>query len=372
MSELASYRRLFPITRTRAYLATSGLAPLSMPVAAAISRQLQEHMEMGSGAMPNWYSERARARTKMANFVGAGEDEMAMVSATAVGLDVVATGLRWRDGDRVVLSDQEFPANWVPWVNLKRRGVRAVIVRSAGGAVPIERVIDAIDGRTRLVAISWVQFSTGYRTDLRSLTAAAHERGALVAVDAIQGLGALPFNVRQLGVDFFASSSHKWLCAPPFIGWLYVAREHIGSLEPTFVGANSIEPGSELDYQRPLRMDARRFEPSTSNFFGFEAAIDLLTEIGIGQIAAHIKRLTDRIAAGLVSAGFIPRAPRTAEQWSGIVSVDYSSRWSRDQLLERLERAGVVAAIHPDRLTVSAHFFNNDDDVDALLSAVSR
>src|SRR5579859_2858659 len=222
---LEAYREFFPVTRQRAYLNHSAIGTLSTRTVKALGEHLAQHSAYGAEALPAWSVQRQRTREKMAAWVGADPGEIATVKNTPEAMSIVANGLRWRPGDRVIICDLEFPANASPWLGLSSKGVETIVLRSQGGRVPEEQIIDAIDDRTRLVALSWVQFSSGYRSDLRTIGRACHERGALLAVDVMQGLGALKLDVRDLNVDFFGAASHKWLLGPAAIGWFFCRRE---------------------------------------------------------------------------------------------------------------------------------------------------
>jgi selenocysteine lyase/cysteine desulfurase len=369
------YRDLFPVTREHIYFNHAANGTLSTRVVEAMTKHIWEISRCGSEATSGGKVQQQRTRKKMASFVGADPAEIAFVKNTPEALSIVASGLSWQPGDRVVISDLEFPANVFPWLNLAKRGVKTTIVRSTNGCVPIEDVIEAIDKRTRLVALSWVEFSSGYRNDLRAIGQACHDRGALFVVDAMQCLGALRFNVRELNVDFFGAASHKWLLGPTGVGWLFCRRDLIEQLDLVIVGQKSYDPGtttSMLDYNLQLWPDARRFEPGKANAIGavgLEAAIDLLVEVGIDRIEAQVKRLTDLLAAGLVERGFQLGAPRDGEYWSGIVSFS-SNRYTSAEIFQRLCKLGISVALREGLVRLSPHFYNNEDDVERFFAAL--
>lgn len=372
---LEFYRDLFPITRERVYLNHASLGVLSSLAVEAMSRHLFDHSERGSHTKPEWQEMKQRVRGKMAAFVGAEPGEIAITKNTPDSLSILAAGLPWKPGERVVITDLEFPANAHPWLNLAKQGVEVITVQSRGGCVPTEDLVAVMDHRTRLVSLSWVQFSTGYRSDLDAVGRACREKGIYFAVDAIQGLGALRFDVRELNVDFFGAASHKWLCGPTGVGWFYCRRELMDAIEVRVVGQASYERDphdSWLDYKTKLWPDARRFEPGLVNFLGLaglEAALDLLLEVSIESVEARIKRLTDILVQGLLERGFRLAAPRSERDWSGIVSFA-SERWDSLALLQRLEMEGVSASVHDDYIRVSPHFYNTDEEIERLLRAL--
>ena len=373
---IETYRQLFPVTTEQAYLNHAAFGAPSTRVTEAVSQHMASVSTHGVAAVPAFEEQRRRVRRKMAQFVGAKVGEIAIVKNTPEAIGTAATGLRWRPGDRVIISDLEFPANVFPWLNLKRLGVETTIVRSVDGRVPIEDILDALDDRTRVVALSWVEFSNGYRNDLRTIGAACHERGALLVVDVMQGLGALRLDVRELNVDFFGAASHKWLCGPTGVGWLFCHEALIDQIDPIMVGQESYQRGPEtswLDYDLPLWQDARRFESGATNFLGvagMEAVLDLYAEVGIDRVEGRVKQLTDRLAAGLVERGYRLAAPRDGLQWSGIVSFSSDRRTSAD-LVQRLAASGVSVSLREGVVRVSPHFYNNDEDLDQLFAALT-
>jgi cysteine desulfurase / selenocysteine lyase len=372
---LDSYRDLFPVTRERIYFNHAANGTLATPVVEAMTQHLLEFSRYGSDVTSNWKVQKQRTREKMASFVGADPMEIAIGKNTPEALSIIASGFSWQPGDRVVISDLEFPGNAFPWLNLTKRGVETTIVRSRAGCIPTHDVIQAIDERTRLVALSWVEFSNGYRNDLRTIGQPCHKCGALLAVDAIQGLGALRFNVRELNVDFFGAASHKWLLGPTGVGWLFCRRDLIEQIDVTIIGQKSYDRGEKtslLDYNLELWPDARRFEPGKANSIGtvgLEATLDLLVEVGIDRIEAQVKHLTDRLAEGLLERGFRLAAPRDGDQWSGIVSFS-SNHYESKELFQRLTRSRVSVSLREGLIRLSPHFYNNDDDVERFFKAL--
>lgn len=370
---MEEYRALFPITRERAYLNHAALGPLSTRAVDALAEYARDQALRADHATEERKLRREATRAKLAALIGAEPSEIAMVKNTPDALGMVAVGLRWRPGDRIVSSDQEFPANIYPWRNLAERGVELELVKSRDGAVPLEAILEAIDGRTRLVALSWVEFSTGYRNDVATIGRACHERGALMAVDGIQGIGALRFDVRALGVDFLGFSSHKWLLGPLGVGWLYCRRELQGELDVVMIGQASVDQGSSwLDYDRELWPDARRFEagaPNSLGLAGVEAALDVFADVGMERVEGQIKALTDRLASGLEDRGYRLAARRGADDWSGVVSFS-SERHDPEALHARLEQARVSTSVREGRVRVSPHFYNTADEIDALVAAL--
>jgi cysteine desulfurase / selenocysteine lyase len=367
------YRALFPITERFAYLDHAAMGPISRPVVEAQRAFLEAQMTLGSEAGPSFREARERLRATMAAFIGVDPDEIALTKNTPEGLSIVASGLGWRPGDSVVTTDLEFPANMYPWLNLKERGVEVRLVRSEDGRVPTGRIVEACDATTRVVAISYVQFSTGFRSDLAALAEHCRPRGIYLVTDAIQAVGALPVDVRALGVDFLACASHKWLLGPFGMGWFYCRRELLERLRPAEVGqASMVERGSYLDYHFELLPSAARFECGVVNMQGvpgLQASLDLMNRVGRERIEAQILGLNERLADGLASRGYAVVSSRAEAERSGIVSFRHE-RHDSAALRERLHAAEVVVSLREGLVRVSPHFYNDADDVDRLLAAL--
>ena len=244
----------------------------------------------------------------MAEFIGARPDEIAFMKSTPDGLNAVANGLSWKPGDNVVTADIEFPANVYPWMNLRDFGVDLRFVKSVNGCIPPASILDAIDERTRLVALSWVEFHGGYRNDLERIGAECRRRDVLLAVDAIQGLGVLRCDVVRMNVDFLCAASQKWMLAPHGVAPFYVRREVMDRVRVAFVGLTGVDQSpSYLEYDLKLKDSATRFQPGYINqvgIAGLEAALDLFNEVGMDRVERQALALTRLLSEGLKARGY--------------------------------------------------------------------
>jgi cysteine desulfurase / selenocysteine lyase len=307
------------------HLNNAGVAPMSRRALGAGARAL-EIMLRGTSGIPDLLKEIRAAREIHARLVGCDRDDLSFFPTCAAAISQVALGFPFKGGDEIVLLDQEYPSNAYPWHRAAARaGARVVVVPSAPDfTVDFTRLLEAIGERTRVVAVSWVQFSTGTTLDLRALADAAHARGAWLVVDAIQGLGVMPFDLAASGADAVCGGSHKWLLGPVGHGFLALAPGRAAALEPIMVGAMTYgTPDDPIDPARPPREDARRFEPGTPLAVGAiatAASIDLLLEIGVDRVNREALAAADLFAAraderGLgvrgaaATAGGAPRSP---------------------------------------------------------------
>jgi selenocysteine lyase/cysteine desulfurase len=292
------------------------------------------------------------------------------------GLNIVAAGLDWQPGDNLVCAETEFPANVYPWTNLRRRGVEVRFAPACDNCILTDDVAALMDERTRLVALSFVEFATGYRNDLAALAGICHARGAYLCVDGIQGLGALQFSVQDTPVDFLATHAAKWMLGPIGAGFLYVRRDRLPAVDPVMTGWRSVVDRDDyFRYDSPLRDTGERLEPGSPNhvgLIGMAAAIDLLLSVSLDQIEARILALTDCLIAGLRASGCEITSPvaRRRER-SGIVCFRHPAVETAT-LAGRLQEAGVIVSLRGDVIRVSPHFYNTEEEVERLLAVLPR
>jgi selenocysteine lyase/cysteine desulfurase len=312
--------------------------------------------------------------------IGAEADEIALVGNTTAWISLVAEGFDWKQGDNVVTLADEFPSNVYPWLNLESRGVETRrIPTEVSGRLDLERLAAACDARTRIVTVSWIGFATGYRHDVARIASIAHKRGALMFLDAIQGLGAFPLDVNEFGIDFLAADGHKWLLGPEGAGIAYIRREQLERLRPLGPGWHSVMPGQDYTHiELNLRPAAARYEGGSQNnagFLAFGSSLDLLTELGADNIAAAIIDITERACERLKQIGATivsDRRPdhRGGEQRSGIVAFELPGR-DPMAVKRHAMRQDVVFGCRAGRLRISPHAYNNEEDLDRLVSALT-
>lgn len=372
--DLTKMRELFPSTQHLTYLNHASVAPLPLPVAEAMQHYLAERSLFGSEALLEWDDRAETIRDSAARLIGAHRDEITFTGSVSHGLNIVAAGLDWKAGDNMICAETEFPANVYPWLNLRRRGVEIRFVPARDNRILVEDVASLMDERTRLVAISFVEFGTGYRNDLQGLAKICHGQGSYLCVDGIQGLGALYLSVAQTPIDFLATQAAKWMLGPVGAGFLFMRRDLQLILDPVMTGWRSvIDQGEYFRYDSPLRPSAERFEPGSLNFIGLvgmEAALKLLESVGLHEIERRILYLTDQLIAGLQDRGYSITTPIAyREERSGIICFRHSVHDSA-MLLERLSQAKVIVSLRGEVIRVSPHFYNTEADIECLLDAL--
>ncbi len=368
----ARIRHRFPVFERRVYINSCSQGALSDSVRAAYDRYLADWDEHGA-PWEYWVEQLEAVRGSIARLVNAGEDEIAVTTSVSAGVSALASGLRFGEGrDKVVVSDFEFPTIGQIWHAQERRGVRVEHVPAeADGTIPLERFEAAIDEQTALVAVTNVCFRNGSRLDVEAITRLAHERGALVLVDAYQAVGSFPIDVRAIGCDFLVAGVLKYLLGSAGLGLLYCRRELVQGIEPTATGWFADRDIFEMDiHDYSPAPTARRFEagtPPIPPIYAGIAGIELMQEIGIAETEAHVRELNAILHDGLEELGARAVTPRAREQSGALVCVA-----SKDvnALVAALAAEGIVTSSRDDNLRISAHCYNNAEDVRAVLDVL--
>ena len=360
-------RELFPVTEQLLYVNHAAVAPLSKPAADAMKHLSDDACRYGSLHYDDWLATYEGVRTATARLINATRDEIAIVKNTSEGIATVAIGIDWKPGDKVVAFREEFPANFYPWKRLEARGVKVEWLS-------IEDSLETIDRAAlgaRMLAISYVNYLSGFRVDLKALGEICRRRGALFFVDAIQGLGAFPIDVRTAGIHALASDGHKWLLGPEGCGILYVQKDLQDSIEPVEFGWTNVAQYADYSSRdMTLRDDAGRYECGTLNTigcYGLRAAVELLLELGVGRVSELVQGLADRLAAGALSRGYELCTRRTPENGAGIVSIRKPGVDAR-MLYAKLRDKGIVAAPRQGWLRMSPHFYLLPEEMDRIVA----
>jgi len=369
-----SIRARFPILERLVYLNSCSQGALSHAVRESYRRYLDDWDERGS-PWDYWVEKVEAARATFARLVGAEPDEVAVTTSLSAGVSALASGLDFGGPrSKVVLSDYEFPTIGQIWHAQEGRGARVVHVPPSGdGTIPLERFEQAIDDETLLVSITHVSYRTGSMLDVPEITSLAHERGALVLLDAYQTVGSLPVDVEALGVDFLAAGVLKYLLGSAGLAFFYCRRELVEQAWPTATGwfaDREIFAMDHTDYSPSPT--ARRFEsgtPPIPSIYAGIAGMELMLEIGIPETRAHVQGLNRRLLEGLDDLGARVVTPRDPERRGALVCVRSTDA---PALVAALQRDGIVTSERDSSLRISPHCYNADEDVDAVLAALAR
>jgi cysteine desulfurase / selenocysteine lyase len=361
------YAHHFPVRERLIYLNHAAVAPLCRPAADAMKHLADDSMNFGSRHYNEWLDTYEGLRVAAARLINADRSEIALVKNTSEGIATVAMGLDWKPGDRIVAFREEFPSNYYPWKRLEARGIPVTWLSVED---PLDKIAEAARG-AKLLAISFVQFLSGYRAPIQAIGEICHANRCFFLVDAIQGLGAFPIDVKASHIDALAADGHKWLLASEGCGILYINQVLQDRIEPVEFGWSNVAGYNDYaSRDMGLRPDAGRYECGSLNTigcFGLRASIELLLEIGVGKIGPVVQNLGDRIAAGVVNKGYELLGTRTPETGAGIVSfrklgVDAT------EIVRRLAAAGIAAAPRAGWIRTSPHFYIPPSDIDRMLA----
>jgi len=368
-----SYRREFPVTENHIYLDHAGVAPVSLRVQKAVETFLSESVEGGAFHYPKWAQQVVDIRRSCAKLINVESEEIAFVKSTSHGLSIVAEGLDWKAGDNVLIYENEFPSNIYPWLNLKRKGVEVKFIPSRDGKILIHDIEQLIDSKTRLIAISSVQFSNGFRIDLGKVGEICRKKNVLFCVDAIQSLGLIPMDVEEYHIDFLSADAHKWLLGPEGIGIFYCRGELAEALYPPLIGWKSVQNDFDFDHvDFRLKTNALRFEEGSMNLMGIiglGAAIGLLFEIGIPAIEKRVLDLGDLIIRMAEERGYALLTPTLREERGGNITV--SGKFDPAEMRDALREKGIMVNCRGGGIRVSPHFYNTAEEIEKLFRAMS-
>ncbi|HLJ84071.1 MAG TPA: aminotransferase class V-fold PLP-dependent enzyme [Candidatus Eremiobacteraceae bacterium] len=364
---------LFPVCERWAYCNHAAVGPLPRPAHAAMVAAMDAQMADGCNGILDIESRKEDVRAAVAAAINAESDEIAFMRATSDGALLGANGIDWRAGDEIVLTDNEFGANAYPWLSLRDKGVRVKLLRAPKERLTVETLERVSSPRTRLVAVSFVSFGDGYRHDLAALGAWCRERGIIFAIDAIQGFGQLPLDVRACGADLCYFGVAKWLLSPQGLSVVFVSRDLCDRLRPTSASWRSVrDPMNFLDYAQEFATGAARFEGGTINYPGliaFGESLRLLDKAGFEKIETHVLALTDRLIAGCGRAGLDVLSSVAQGTRSGIVLVGRGGR-SVAELQRRVDDARVQVTVRESGVRVAPHGYNTAADIDRVLDAI--
>lgn len=368
-------RSQFPALERYTYLNSAAVSPLPRSAIEAVSSQLNDVANHGSEHYLEWVATKDRARGLLAEMLKVRPEHVAFMRNTSDGFAAVANGIEWKAGDNIVSFEGEFPANFYPWRMARDRfGIELRMCQERDGRIELDEFIGLIDSNTRLVAISAVQFASGFQTDLERIGRAARSVDALFAVDIIQALGARGFDLEAQFVDIASGASHKWLCAPEGCGMLYLSDRAREMLEPSFVGWISVEtPWDFADREQPFKPNALAYESGTGAsalFYGLEQSLKLLKETGLEKIDRYLLDLTDQLCDGLAGKNYRILSSRTPGEKSAIVCVQHVNGMHPNEIAKHLQQHDIIVSPRNDRLRIAPHFYNNIEDIDRLIDAL--
>lgn len=369
-AEINEIRSRFPVFKKQVHLCSCTKGALSDVVEAG----LQEFMRLWhQNGIPwkIWMEKYEAIRHSFANFIGAKPEEIAVIYSTSQGISEIASALRFDKRKKVVMGELDFPASGHIWLTQQLRGAEVTFLDSINNRVPAESYARAVDRDTIIVPVAHVSYKNGARADLDGIIRAAHASGAYVIVDGYQVCGTEPIDVHALNTDFYVTGTLKYLLGSPGLAFLYVKESLIESLRPTVTGAfaqRTLFQDSLKNFEPALT--ARRYEmgtPAMPSIYGSAAALDLLTDIGLENVAAHITKLRNVLVEGLRTLQIVMKTP--FENAGPMIVVKAKDA---EALAAKLAERNIIASAKFDGLRIAFHVYNTLEDVSAVLEGLEQ
>jgi cysteine desulfurase/selenocysteine lyase len=372
-SQVHKYRELVPVCKGWVFLNHAAVSPITTPATDIMAAFLDDVSANAMAHQEKWRRQVRKARELAAKLLHCSPGEIAFVKNTSEGVSMIANGLHLSPRDNVVTTDIEFPANIYPWMRLSSRGVTLKLVKNKDGRVPFDDIARMTDERTKVIALSSVEFSSGFRHDLERIGPFCGERGIFLFVDAIQSAGALELDVKGCSISALSAGAHKWLLGPQGAAVLFVDEQVLDKIDPTEVGWFTVENAEEyLDYRFVPKKGAGKFECGTLNIegiCGMAASMELLLEVGIPSIEKHIMGLTDQLCREVEKKGYEIYSSREPAEKSGIVLFS-SHEHSAEDIWRRLLEEKIVTSVRYGRLRVSPHFYNTPEEIQKVIEVL--
>lgn len=375
MYNLELYRSWFPHLQTgKMYLNHAAVSPLSTRVNQAIESYLQTRTIGEIDPFLLAQQSALQLKNNLATLLNTTPKRIGFVLNTSEGLNILANGLPWSAGDRILLNDVEFPTNVVPFLNLKRFGVEIDFVHNTQGKILVDDIVKALTPKTKLLSISFVQFLSGYKANLEAIGALCKERNIIFCVDAIQGLGVSPMDVQKFKIDFLASGGNKWLMGLMGLGFVYLTEELQQRIHQVHASWTSNKNffGDFFTYRVDFDETARRYENGTQNFLAITAlgeSTSMLLEAGIEQIEQHLHSITEKIFSSAKEIGYTVITPSSTSERSGIVTIQHPKA---GELFEALTKRNIIVSMREGMIRIAPHFYNSENDIAALLSTLRQ
>jgi selenocysteine lyase/cysteine desulfurase len=368
--QIQEIRSRFNIFQRKIYLNTCSQGALSDAVQNGLEEYLASWHEQGS-PWETWMERYEEARTAFAQFINASPDEVAIVTSASAGINGVASALNFRDRKKIVMGEFEFPTMGHIWLAQRVRGAEVQFVQAKGNCIPAANYEKMVDRNTLIVPLTHVCFKNGFRSDVNAITQIAHGSGALVMLDNYQDCGTRPVDVKAMDLDFFVTGTLKYLLGPPGLAFMYVRKGLISSLVPTVTGWFAQKNPFAFDPQHiDLSPTARRFEsgsPSVPNVYAAVPGFQLLQEIGLENVAAHIKRLAQSLLDCARDLGIRSKTP--ADSAGPLVVLQCKDS---NLLVRKLAERDVVASSRHDGLRISFHVYNTMDDIKEVAEVLKK
>ncbi len=378
---IPSFRKAFDSFENRIHLNNAGVTPITLEAKTAISAWAEKLAREGILILDDLFQVFSESKSRLSKLIDCDSEEVAYTSTCAASITQAAFGLHLQPGDEVIQWEQEYPSNAYPWIALaKQKGIQLTRIASLDFQINSELLVSKISSKTKVVALSWVQFQTGAQSDLKKIAKACHEVGALLVVDAIQGLGILPFSFKATGVDILCAGSHKWLCSPLGLGLLVMKKELISQCQPILHGAFTYgTPEDEVLWEKEPVDQIGRFEPGSPPVLpvvGLNGSLKAMEQAGgVKVIWEKANALSNQLRQGLKSVGFQAYDSQdqggNVEHLSPIVTLNAPEQ--RINAFDReLTKHHITHALRAGGIRLSPHAFNEEAEIDEVIKIARR
>ena len=368
----AGFRKQFPIFDDKVYLSSCSQGALARPVEAGLEEFLESWHRYGN-PWETWVARMEELRLAFAHLINAEPAEVAVTFSVSTALNSLASALRYEARPRIVTSDFDFPTVGHVWLAQRRRGADVVFAQAQGDRLPLTAFEEAVDGKTALVSTTHVCYKNGFKNNVSALAELAHERGALLLIDAYQSMGTQPMDVKALDVDILVTGALKYLLGSPGVAFMYMRKELIERFEPSDSGWFGQENVFAYDVHHLRPADsARRFEtgsPPVPSVYATLPALRLIADAGLDAIEAHVRGLAGRFIEGVRRRGLALITPEEPALRGPLIMVRSTDAV---RLVEALAQEGILCSTRDGALRVSLHYYNTPGDVDAVLAALDQ
>lgn len=362
-----------PFLRTCTFLNHAAIAPISLTVRRAIIRGTERMLDLSPASTQEAEAELARGRALAAALVGARAERVAYVQNTSIGMSMLALGVDAAPGDNIVVPAMDFPSNFLPWIQMEAKGLEVRRVAVADGRVTAAALAPHVDRKTRVVALSHVQYYNGFRVALAPIGQLCHGTGALLVVDGTQSIGAVPLDCGAAGVDVLVVASHKWLMGPVGAGFMAFSDRAMNRIQPRLVGWLSVKEPFAFHRALDFLDTAERFEPGSKNcagIYGLSQRLATIREIGMEAIERRLMALVGHLLDGMEGAGLEPVIRLAETERSGIVLIKPPPSTDPQTVYDRLTQAGFMTSLRGGAIRVSPHYHNTREELDALIDVL--
>ncbi len=372
ISEIRSY---FPYLNNKIiYFNHAATGPVCKPVIDRINEVLKERSESRMDDYQSLLAVTDETKELLARYLNTGKERIAFTDNTSNGLNILAQGLKWESGDKIILNDIEFPSNVYPFLNLQKKGVEVEFVKSKDGIVSAEDIINAADDKTKLISVSYVQFLSGYKIDLEKLGEFCKSKNIILSVDAIQGLGALQLDVQKCNIDFISCGVQKWMLGLQGMAFIYVSKELQEMMGPAFVGWLSVENAWDLlHFEMKIKSSASAFQTGTINTLGIYAlnvSLKMFESFGFRRVENSVIDNTLFLRNKLKDESIHLYPDELEEKYfSGIVTFKHPDP---EGLFNWLTERNIITSLREKMIRLSPHFYNNEEDIDKVVDAIKN